>query len=382
MNLADMLTFADIGQLTTIASHYQCECKRNSKHELIQSILVTLNRSEFIGQQIRCLSVDDLRFLNAILFDSRSYFNVEELIAIIRQTSFQNVEEERIKDQSKTQSSREVIARFKKSGWLFNGMTQHTRYLFQIPQDLKERFRKELGSYLKSTVIYTEEPTIYREEQGLLVEDLLLFLRYVHQQEIELNQEGTMYRRNQQQIMYIFHITEPLLSKGGWRFGYGRTFHTYPSRLALIYDYAFQMNYIEEMGHRLKVTPMGMERLEQGKHEGLVQIFRYWLRVYKQPIPNISSLVFWIGHCAREWITLSSLHESLGWLIKPYYYDTSQTIMEHRVLQMMMHLGLVRIGGTEEEGPVIKMTLWGNKMVENCTLHAKDDEVDLWIDKV
>ncbi|KAF9118957.1 hypothetical protein BGX30_004195, partial [Mortierella sp. GBA39] len=52
MNFADMLSYADIGQLTTIASHYQCQCKRNSKHELIQSILVTLNRREFIAQQV------------------------------------------------------------------------------------------------------------------------------------------------------------------------------------------------------------------------------------------------------------------------------------------------------------------------------------------
>jgi len=381
MNLADMLTFADIGQLTTIASHYQCECKRNSKHELIQSILVTLNRREFIGQQIRCLSVDDLRFLNAILFDSRSYFNVEELIAIIRQTSFQMVEGERSKDQPKIQSPREVIARFKSSGWLFNGMTQHTRYLFQVPEDLKERFRKELGSYVKGTIHLTEEPAVYREEQGLVAEDLVFFLRFVQQQEIEMNQEGTMYRRTQQQIMESFHITEALLSKGGWRFGYGRTFTAYPSRLALIYDYAFHMNYIEEMGHRLKITNMGMERLDQGKSEGMVQIFRYWLRLYKQPIPNLSSLVYWVGQCACEWITISSLHEALGWLIKPYYYDTSQSIMEQRVLQMMMHLGLVRIGNTEE-GTVVKMTVWGNRMVEKCTLHAKDDELDLRIDKV
>lgn len=384
MNLADMLTFADIGQLTTIATHYQCECKRNSKHELIQSILVTLNRREFIGQQIRCLSVDDLRFLNAILFDSRSHFNVEELIAIIRQTSFQMDDGERSKAPPKiqSQSPREVIARFKRSGWLFNGMTQHTRYLFQVPQDLKERFRKELGSYLKSTLNDTEEPSVYREEQGLLADDLLLFLRYVDQQEIEMNQDGIMYRRNQHQIMETFHITEPLLSKGGWRFGYGRTFNSYPSRLALIYDYAFHMNYIEELGHRLRVTTMGMERLEPGINEGMVQIFRYWLRLYKQPIPNLSSLVYWIGHCASEWISLSALHEALGWLIKPYYYDTSQSIMEQRVLQMMMHLGLVRIGHTEKEGTLVKMTVWGNKMVDKCTLHAKDEGMDLRIDKV
>jgi hypothetical protein len=372
MNLADMLTFADIGQLTTIASHYQCDCKQNSKHELIQSILVTLNRREFIAQQIRCLSVDDLRFLNAIVFDSRNHFNLEELIAIIRQTSIQVVEVNRAKEKGGYPSPRDSIARFKKSGWLFNGMSQDTRYLFQVPRDLKERFRKELGGYLKSTITFTCEPAVYREEQGLLSDDLGFFLRYVHQQdEIEMNQEYTLYRKNQQQIMDSFHISEILLSKGGWRFGYGRTYHVYPSRLALIYDYAFHVGYIQELEHRLKLTKLGHEWLERGENESMYQIFTFWLRLYKNPIPNLSSLVYWIGQCCTEWVTLSSLHEALGWLIKPFYYDSSQSIMEQRIIQMMMHLGLIRIGESEGEGTVVKMTLWGIGMVEQSTLLVK-----------
>lgn len=55
MNLADMLTYADIGQLTAIAGRYQCECKRNSKHDLIQSILITLGSREFMETHIRGL---------------------------------------------------------------------------------------------------------------------------------------------------------------------------------------------------------------------------------------------------------------------------------------------------------------------------------------
>lgn len=53
MNLADMLTYADIGQLTAIAGRYQCECKRNSKHDLIQSILITLGSREFMDSHIK-----------------------------------------------------------------------------------------------------------------------------------------------------------------------------------------------------------------------------------------------------------------------------------------------------------------------------------------
>ena len=52
MNLADMLTYADIGQLSNIANHYDCDAKRNSKHELIQSILSKLGRREFFEEQV------------------------------------------------------------------------------------------------------------------------------------------------------------------------------------------------------------------------------------------------------------------------------------------------------------------------------------------
>lgn len=73
MNLADMLTFADIGQLNRIADYYQCECKPNSKHELIQSILTTLGSKPFFEQQIRQLNQADQRFLNNLLFDPANF---------------------------------------------------------------------------------------------------------------------------------------------------------------------------------------------------------------------------------------------------------------------------------------------------------------------
>ncbi|MWV44701.1 hypothetical protein GRF59_13865 [Paenibacillus sp. HJL G12] len=376
MNLADMLTYADIGQLTTIAEHYECECKRNSKHELIQSILVMLGRREFIEQQVSSCSAKDLRFLNTLLFDTRDSYSLEELQALITQTAFEHEE----KDKGKTESPREAIARFKRSGWLFNGMTQNTKFLFQMPNDLKDRFRHQLGKNLRDQIILTGEPQVYREEQNLCADDLLLFLRYLKDQDIELNQESVMYRRHQMQIMEMLHVSEPLVSKGGWRFGYGRTFSSYPSRFALLYDFAYYHGYIAEDGLRLRLTAKGSEILDGGMQESMVQIFRFWLRLYKQAVPNLSSLVYWTSECAKEWVTVSSLHEAIGWLIKPYYYDTAESIMNDRILGMMLHLGLVRIGQSPEHGMVMQMTAWGQKVAGKSsvlgggTLHASIDK--------
>lgn len=359
MNLADMLTYADIGQLTTIAEHYECECKRNSKHELIQSILVMLNRREFIEQQVSRSSANDLRFLNILLFDGRSSYSLEELKALIGQTAFDG----KLEDKQKTESPREAISRYKRSGWLFNGMTNSTKYLFQMPNDLKDRFRHEFGIMLRKQVCRTSEPSMYREEQNLCADDLALFLRYVRDQHIDLNQEYIMYRRNQQQVMESLHVSEPLVTKGGWRFGYGRTFSSYPNRFALLYDFAYYHEYIAEDGMKLSLTPKGTAVLDGGMKESMVQIFRFWLRLYKQAIPNLVSLVYWTSECAKEWITVSSLHQAIGWLIKPYYYDTAESILNERILKMMLHLGLLRIGENEEGGAVVQMTAWGLKLV-------------------
>lgn len=351
MNLADMLTYADIGQLTAIAGRYQCECKRNSKHDLIQSILITLGSREFMETHIRSSSPEELRLLNSLLFDERSHFSLEDLLAMARQASFDA-------PPGASGNYRELVSRIKNSGWLFSGTTQQNRYLFQVPLDLKHRFRDRLGEYMKERIEPSPEPAVYRGEGELLAGDLLLFLRYVLENEPELNQEGALYKRNQQGIMNVLQIPEPLLGKGGWRFGYGRACEHYPPRFALLYDYARHRRWISEEGYRLKLTALGSSFLEEGKSEKLMQLFSFWLRLYKGAIPNLPSLVYWISLGADRWVTAASLSEGIGWLIKPFYYDDAGSILEQRILRMMLHLGMVRLGEAAG-GTAVMMTPWG-----------------------
>ncbi|MRN53367.1 hypothetical protein [Paenibacillus monticola] len=351
MNLADMLTYADIGQLTAIAGRYQCECKRNSKHDLIQSILIRLGSRNFMESHIRGCTPVELRFLNTLLFDERSYFSLEDLLAAARQASFDAPE-------GKSGSYRDLVARFKSSGWLFSGSSQQTRYLFQVPRDLKERFREMMGQYIRERVSLSVEPSMYRNEGELMSSDLLLFLRYVKENEPELNQEGALYKRYQQGLMNALHIPEMPLSKGGWRFGYGRACEHYPPRLALLYDYARHRRWLSEEGYRLRLTTAGVVILNEGKCERLMQLFSFWLRLYKGAIPNLPSLVYWISISASDWVSVSSLVDGVGWLIKPFYYDEAASILEHRIIKIMLHLGMLRLGETSD-GPVAMMTQWG-----------------------
>ncbi|MFD1905599.1 hypothetical protein ACFSQ7_18680 [Paenibacillus rhizoplanae] len=112
----------------------------------------------------------------------------------------------------------------------------------------------------------------------MLAGDLLLFLRYVKENEPELNQEGALYKRNQQGVMNALQIAEPLLGKGGWRFGYGRACEHYPPRFALLYDYARHRRWISEEGYRLQLTAAGEQFLAEGKLEKLMQLFSFLVK--------------------------------------------------------------------------------------------------------
>ncbi|WP_339168856.1 hypothetical protein NSQ55_20415 [Paenibacillus sp. FSL H7-0943] len=351
MNLADMLTYADIGQLTAIAGRYRCECKQNSKHDLIQSILIMLGSRSFMESHIRECAPEDLRFLNTLLFDERTYFSLEDLLAVARQASFNAPE-------GKTGGFREMVSRFKSGGWLFSGSSQQTRYLYQVPKDLKERFRETMSAHIKESIATSPEPVMYRSEGELMISDLVMLLRYIKDNEPELNQEGAMYRRYQQGVMNALHIPEELLSKGGWRFGYGRACEHYPPRFALLYDYIRHRRWISEEGFRLRLTATGEAVLNDGKCDSLMQIFSFWLRLYKGAVPNLPSLVYWISISAGNWVTVPSLVDGVGWLIKPFYYDSAASILEQRIIRMMVHLGMLKLGETSG-GLAVMMTPWG-----------------------
>lgn len=188
-------------------------------------------------------------------------------------------------------------------------------------------------------------------------------LRFVDGHEITLNAEGVMYRRSQQQLIEHMHIAEQLTAKGGWRFGYGRSFRHYPDRLALLLDYALHRRLIQERNGLLILTDAGRETLDIPLEDSMIQLFRFWLRLYKGAIPNLFSLVYWICTCTEQWISSQELYEQVQGYIKPFYYDTAEDIFTRRLLRMMMHLGMLR--STDQEQGAIQMTAWGREAVRS-----------------
>jgi hypothetical protein len=365
MNLADMLTYADIHQLSTIASNYECECNGHSKNELIQSILSTINRREVFEKSVHGLSIEDIRFLNSLLFDQRDLFSLEELVARVQQAKF-------VKEEKEQSNPREIISKFKQRGWLFNGYSQQTRYLFQFPQDLKRRFSDVLAKHFQTSIVTIVEPQAYRDEQQIILDDIYHFLHYLYHQEAALTADGTMYKRFLQQVLERMTVSEDPVGRAGWRFGYGRKFKEYPNRFSFIYDYCFYHGLIEENGQTLTLSELGRSKVAEKKKEDILQVYKLWLRLYKGPIQNIQSIVHWIDRLAVQWTTVDSLKPVLCALIKPFYYDSSEAILEQRILQMLMHLGLLRIGDDPMHGKVVQVTKLGSSVING--IYVRDEE--------
>lgn len=376
MNLADMLSYADIQQLARIAQQYGCECNTNSKHELIQAILIELGRKDLFEEHINKMSIEEIRFLNSMLFDQQGYFSIEELVARVQQSRFDSEASE-----NATFNPRDMIVKFKHSGWLFNGCTQQTKYLLHIPTDLKHRFREVLHQRFKAQLLIIPQPDAYRDEDGRLGEDMVHFLRFIDQEMVQLNGEGVMYKRTQQQLLEQLAVLEPVVAKGEWRFGYGRRFHNYPDRLSLLYDYVFYRGWIEEGNGSLQLTQAGEERLHQGSaYEPLQPVYRFWLKLYKNAIPNLLALVHWIQLCTDKWTTVETLQKTLVPYIKPFYYDTPESILGQRIIKMMIHLGLLRYGEDAVHGPSVQITKRGQTLIQGIYV-PHEEKIELVVDK-
>lgn len=389
MNLADMLSYSDIAELSKIAQTYSCECNTHSKNELIQSILSSATRKDVLEQQIGEMSLEEIRFVNTLLFDQRESFSLEDLLARANQTRFtdnappsgslnQNSEHEHVN----SWNPRELITKNKHRGWLFNGHSQNTRYLFHVPHDIKKRIKTILaGRFSSQLEVIREEPEVYREEQGLLANDLLFFLHYVHQNELQLSTEGFIYKRPLQYLLEGMAVQEELPGRAAWRFGYGRKFREYPTRFSFLYDYAYYQHLIVETGEQLALDDKGLERLTERKVESIKALYQFWLKLYKGAIPNLQAIVQWIETLAPEWTTVRSLEGVLLPLIKPFYYDQPEAILQEKILKMLLHLGMLKMGEHSVHGQVIQINKLGASVIQGSyvpeeeKIHLDDSKV-------
>jgi hypothetical protein len=310
------------------------EPQTHSKYDLIRALLPRLADKQSYRTQLTDLTTEQLRFLQLLLFDPTPSFTMEELLAKGRAALGESPGE-----------PRRFIVEALKRGWLFQGYSQQTRYLYHVPSDLRKQLLHCLIEPYQDEVMI-RPPRYYRDEEGQMVRDFKQFFTFLQEQIVRLTESGGMYRNQFKQLMDTFVVPEQPINGKGPRFGFGRSYHLYPDRFALLYDYAYFENYIiEDCDGYLRLREQDFGYIfHTDEKQLLLQLYRFWVRLYKRPIPQLPIILKWIGSLANiGWFPVATVKEVvLPWL-KPFYYETETTLF-YRLLQMLGHLGVLRIG--------------------------------------
>lgn len=338
MKLAEVLVYADIAQLHQIARHYGYQCDPHSKNELVTTLMTGLRHQKTIRAELEQLSSADLHFLLLLFLDKRERYTLEDLLAKAAIAQVEECEE-------KKEEARKKVAFALKRGWMFpaKGRLQGQ---FEIPVDIRELYVQTWIQHLPGIKVQNEVPSAYRDEGTALLDDMLILLRFLQNEPVPLTQDGGMYRRFQVQLFHFLSVKEEPLAPQKWRFGYGLHFDLYPDRFSLLYDFCYHKGWIAEDGKHVFITPIGLEVLQQGislhTHS---ECIRFWFRLYKRAIPNLPLLVQLIAMLtSNQWYSSQQLSDLLLPWMKSFYYDKREEILSNRILKMMVHVGLLKVG--------------------------------------
>ncbi|HEU4965380.1 MAG TPA: hypothetical protein VFV52_16255, partial [Bacilli bacterium] len=352
MRLSECLNSSDIGVLRKIADAHDFECSKSSKNALMQEIITHFHNRRFVADAYGSIREHAFReAVTQLMLDSRHEFSQEEVLAVVRRAG-----------QTKEGMDIRWMNRLQKEGWVYRLNSKGGRQYYFIPDDLRKTMREFLSDTLKERVKVADQPPIvYRDEQLTLLRDTAVFLNFVGKNDVQITKDGTIMKRQQGQILALFEIKEEPLGKVSWRFGYGRRFHDYPDRFALIYDYCFSRELVAEtQAGVLELTSKAQTWLQQEEKERVEDLFRYWRLLYRRPIPKLRVCVATLAQTAKdEWVHVDSMNNLLAPYVNDYYYDKAQTVMEQRIYNMLVHQGLLAHGQLAGGTAVIKLTALG-----------------------
>lgn len=334
MRFADLLAYADIDDLNRIALTYRCRCDGHSKNELIQGILSRVFRDDEIAHQYADLDDDERRFVWALLAEGRSCFTLEELLAKARQAGADG-------------SGRQCVAALLKRGWLFRGVTRSTRHGFVFPTDVKERLFRYLERDIRQAVPLAGPPEVVRDERGLLLDDLYTWLRFVAETPIRLTAEGILHRQQQHRLFQQFAVMEDPVDRASTAVSRSRSEH-YPRRFAFLYDFTVYIGFVAEGEgpFGLSLTEQGERLLREGTDLDLGrELFRFWVRTTKHPIPALPQLlVFLYLACRDGWAREDDLLARLSSDVTGDLFANPASALRNEVLPMGLHLGMLVSG--------------------------------------
>lgn len=340
MNLSEYLLYRDIKDLHQIAHVYRCECNKNSKLELVQAIHHKILNRTFFSEYVQNLDRAFILFATYILFQPTRRFSTEELLA--KGQYIQSL-------LSSPTEPRKWVRQLISSGWLFP-VSSNAQILLEIPEEVLVFLQREWIGYWQGQIsgqYEIQDSWVRRNEGTALARDVHLFLQKLNASSLPLTVEGVIHKKVLESILLLLSVQESVITAEDdkrWRFGYGRRFPVYPNRFAFIYDYCFMKGWIQEEKEQVYLTEQGKNTLLNFSPEIILEDMRkYWLKLYKKPINSLPFVINLIQELTlKRWVLDSDLFLILKNWLKSYYYDDETKLFEQRIIQMMIHLGMLQ----------------------------------------
>ncbi|MHB1630465.1 MAG: helicase-associated domain-containing protein [Bacilli bacterium] len=371
MRLSECLNQSDISRLRRIAVRQAISCSLYSKNALLQAILASHAEPEHMPARLQSISGEALQAIQEIALDGRLSYAEEELFAVLQRAA-SGPQAAGDHDNGAPSPLGELL----EEGILFE-LGRPSRKTYVCPSDVWKRLSAITAQVLRDGVQRcAHEPVLYRFDGSAMARDAVTCLLFFARQDVKLTQDGVIFKRQQNQLLQLLEIAEePLPAHSGWRFGFGRRFHDYPDRFALIYDHLCVEDCIIEEPHgQLRVdrdaSAAYMARTEDERARALL---RFYVRTYRSAIRTLTRVAARIGRLtAHDWVYGESMLQALGDLMTDYYYEPKASVFDRRIMQMLVCLGVLMKGQGENGAPVYKLSvpgaLWLNQTEELDTV--------------
>ncbi|TDY50713.1 XPB/Ssl2-like helicase family protein [Alicyclobacillus sacchari] len=337
MRLSECLNHASISTLQAIARSLQLSCTMYSKLDLVQSILESLRNPLCLAEQFDRWHEEWGVSLRRIALHRRNTFAKEEMEYLLAFAG---------------DDTSHCLKRALSQGWLFLQNDSPRRHSYIVPKDMQIALREHFHRHWRGEIqVRGDDPLVQVDEGMAALNDLHTLLQYVQQRDVRLTASGAMYKRHVLQLMELFEVEEPT-ELPQWRFGYGRRTYDYPDRLALLYDFAYDEGMVvERQDERLTVDPARLsDFLSLGRKAQLRRLLQFYMRTYRRPIPRLYDIIATILLLADDWTSSASLYAVCAPQVKAFYYDEPKDVWDKRIVKMLIHLGVARLGYDDESG--------------------------------
>lgn len=320
----DVLLFQDRNELVKLLRGTEKGYNEHSKREMIERLYPLLTNEEELKTKFESLSQHAKRVALLLCYDKNVLLSKEELHGFAPKVTQVNF--------------KELLNELLQCGILFSYVDQNFLVPNQIKQQIIQLYKNKLAEHSLFISSESEDYSIS------IVKDLFSFIEALEEKSLPITKNGVFYKKDFQSIMSLFTYKEALPNEK-WRFGYGRRFSFYPDRFSLIYDYCFYNNWINENDGYIAVSEQVDTFYDAKFKDHIVGIVNYWMKAYSRPIPSIRLLYDLLINTIQEGESLEEdvIVSVLTPIVEPYYFDSQQSIIKKRVLQMLVKLDVLQV---------------------------------------